>query len=483
MSTIDRRTFVRAGLALAGTGLLAACASNGTSAPLVLPTSPRIGEVDARRRATGQTRGYQLTARIGQVDLGGPQVSTWTYDGALPGKEIRVRAGDVIQAELTNRLPTDTTIHWHGLALRNDMDGAPPLTQNPVAADGSFTYRFVADTPGTYWLHPHSGTQLDRGLYAPVIVEDPNDPGEYDQDWTVVLDDWIDGTGTTPDDVLAGLRRGAGGMGSMHGMGGGTALGGDVRYPYYLINGRVPAAPVTFTARPRQRARIRFINAASDTAFRVALGSHRLRVTHTDGFAVQPVDTDTLLIGMGERYDVTVTLDDGVFPLVARAEGKNATALGLIRTGGGTPPPSSIRPTELDGELLHYDRLKPADEVRLPAEPPDVEYRLDLTGGMMSYDWGINGRPFDPTQRLLIREDQRVRITFRNRTMMWHPMHIHGHTFQLGTDGPRKDTVIVLPGQAVACDLAANNPGQWMIHCHNTYHHETGMATVLGYQI
>lgn len=483
MNAVDRRTFVRAGLALAGTGLLAACTSTGTGALLILPGDPRIGQVEARRRATGHTRDYRFTAQAAQVDLGGPQVNTWTYDGSLPGKEIRVRAGDVIQAELINRLPADTTIHWHGLALRNDMDGAAPLTQNPVAPGGSFTYRFIADTPGTYWLHPHAGTQLDRGLYAPVIVEDPNDPGGYDHDWTIVLDDWIDGTGTTPDEVLTRLRQGAGGMGSMHGMVGGTALGGDVRYPYYLINGRVPAAPVTFTARPRQRARIRFINAASDTAFRVALGSHRLRVTHADGFAVQPVDTDTLLIGMGERYDVTITLHDGIFPLVALAEGKNATALALVRTGGGIPPPSSIRPAELDGELLRYDRLMPVEEVLLPVKAPDVEYRLDLTGGMMSYDWGINGRPFDAAQRLVIREDQRVRITFGNRTMRWHPMHIHGHTFQLGGTGPRKDTVVVLPGRTVTCDLAADNPGQWMIHCHNTYHHETGMATILGYQV
>lgn len=482
MNTIDRRTFVRAGLALAGTGLIAACTPTGAGASLILPGAPRIGQVEARRRTTGHTRNHRFTAQATQADLGGPLVNTWTYDGSLPGKEIRVHAGDVIQAELTNRLPADTTIHWHGLALRNDMDGAPPLTQNPVVPGGSFTYRFIADTPGTHWLHPHTGTQLDRGLYAPVIVEDPADPGGYDHDWTVVLDDWIDGTGITPDEVLARLRQSTGGMGSMHGMGAGSALGGDVRYPYYLINGRVPAAPVTFTARPRQRARLRLINAASDTAFRVALGSHRLRVTHADGFPVRPVDTDTLIIGMGERYDITVTLDDGIFPLVAVAESKDATALALIRTGSGTPPPSSIRPAELDGEFLRYDRLKPIDEMLLPVKTPDVAHRLDLTGGMMSYDWGINGRPFDPAQSLLIREDQRVRITFGNRTMMWHPMHIHGHTFQLGGSGPRKDTVIVLPGRTVTCDLAADNPGQWMIHCHNTYHHETGMATILGYQ-
>ncbi|WP_340681404.1 multicopper oxidase family protein [Amycolatopsis coloradensis] len=482
MNAVDRRTFVRAGLALAGTGLLAACTPTGAGASLILPTDPRVGEVEALRRTTGHTRRYRFTAQAAQVDLGGPVVRTWAYDGSVPGKEIRVRAGDVVQAELSNLLPVDTTIHWHGPALRNDMDGVPSLTQEPVPPGGSFTYRFIANTPGTHWLHPHSGTQLDRGLYAAVIVEDPEDPGGYDHDWTVVLDDWIDDTGTTPDEVLGGLRRGDGGRGSMHGMGGGTALGGDVRYPYHLINGRVPAAPVVFTARPRQRARVRLVNAASDTAFRVALGSHRLRVTHSDGFAVQPVDTDALLIGMGERYDIVVTLEEGVFPLVALAEGKDATALAMVRTGEGTPPPSSIRPAELIGDLLRYDDLRPVGETPPLGVPPDVEHRLDLTGGMMSYDWGINGLPFDPVRRLPIREGQRVRITFRNRSMMWHPMHLHGHTFRLGGTGLRKDTVIVLPGRTVACDLTADNPGQWMIHCHNTYHHETGMATILGYR-
>lgn len=490
MNAISRRSVLRAGLVVAGAGVLSACTSGTTGANLVLPTDPRVADAEARRHATGQTHTIRLTAQTGPVDLGGPQVSTWTYDGVLPGKEIRVRAGDTLRAELTNRLPVDTTIHWHGIALRNDMDGGPGLTQTAIAPGSTFVYQFVADTSGTYWFHPHSGTQLDRGLYAPLIVEDPHEPGGYDQDWVVVLDDWIDGTGHTPDDVLATLRQGMGSMGAMmgstSGMGGTSPLlggdAGDLRYPHYVINGRVPTAPATLTARPRQRARIRLVNAGSDTAFRVALGGHRLQVTHTDGYPVQPVETDTLLIAMGERYDVVTTLGDGVFPLVALAEGKDATGLALVRTGTGTPPPATIRPAELDRDRLGYDRLTAARDGRLPTKAPDITHVLDLTGGMMSYDWGINGRPLDPGQRLLIQHGQRVRITFRNRTMMWHPMHIHGHTFQLGASGPRKDTVAVLPGQTLACDLDANNPGQWMIHCHNTYHAETGMATILGYQ-
>src|SRR5207247_1416523 len=404
-----------------------------------------------------------------------------------------------------------------------------------------FTYSFTVAEPGTYWYHPHVGVQLDRGLYGPLIVEDPAEPGGYDHDWTVVLDDWIDGTGYTPDQVLAALRSGMSGMsmaaaspspvGSMSGMPmpgdspslsmstpaaspspamssmGGMSSGptgpspvlsgarsallggdaGDVRYPGYLINGRVRTAPRSFAGRPGQRARIRFINAAADTAFRVALGGHQMTVTHTDGYPVTPVRAGALLIGMGERYDVQVTLAHGVFPLTALAEGKNATALALVRTGLGEKPPATARPAELGGVLASYAMLRPAASARLPARQPDVTHRLQLTGGMSRYDWGINGQSFDMSRpgalQFLMTQGQRVRVIFANATTMYHPMHIHGHTFQVGPDGPRKDTVIVRPGQKVACDFDAGNPGQWMAHCHNLYHApQGGMMAVLSYQ-
>jgi FtsP/CotA-like multicopper oxidase with cupredoxin domain len=458
---MNRRAF----LGTVPLGLLSACTSE--SRP-VQPTDPRVREVEAARHGSGRTHAVTLTATEGRIDLGGPVVSTWTYDGTLPGHEIRVRAGDLVEARLVNRLPADTSVHWHGLALRNDMDGVPGVTQPVITPGQTFTYRFIAAAPGTYWFHPHTGTQLDRGLYAPLIVEDPAEPGGYDAEWTVVLDDWLDGTGTTPDEVLAGLR-GRGG----HTMSGrdGRRLGGDVAYPHYLINGRVPAAPATFTAKPGQRVRIRFLNAGADTAFRVALGGHRLTVTHTDGWAVTPVDTDALLIGMGERYDVLATLGDGGFPLTAQAEGKSGSAFAVVRTATGDPP----RPAAATGSVIGYSDLHPTAAAMLPAKQPDVVHRLVLTGGMMGYSWGIDGKP-------QIREGQRVRVEFVNTTMMWHPMHVHGHTFQLGTTGPRKDTAIVLPGRTLAGDFDADNPGQWMIHCHNAYHAEAGMMTRLGYQ-
>jgi FtsP/CotA-like multicopper oxidase with cupredoxin domain len=485
-SGVTRRTVLRAGLAAAGGSLLAACTADQDASRFVAPDGDEVRAAEARRPA-GLVREFSLTPTASTVDLGGLTVATWSFDATIPGRPIRLKAGEILAATVHNGLPVDTSVHWHGLSLRNDADGVPGLTQAAIAPGASASYRFAVATPGTYWFHPHVGTQLDRGLYAPLIVEDPNEPLSYDDEWVVVLDDWLDGVTGTPDDVLAELRRGGGMMNrGGHAMTGASSslLGGnagDVRYPHFLLNGRLSTAPVTLAGRPGNRIRLRFINAGSDTAFRVALGGHRLQVTHTDGWPVRPVETDALLIGMGERYDAIVTLADGVFPLAAWAEGKAASAFAIVRTGVGAPPSQAVRPRELDGRILTYRQLQPADAVALPARDPDRTLRLNLTGGMMGYDWGFNGRGHDPGHFEAIRAGERVRLDLVNTTTMWHPVHLHGHTFAAGDTGLRKDTVIVLPGQTMPIAVDADNPGRWMLHCHNAYHAEAGMMTQLGY--
>ncbi|MFF6829140.1 multicopper oxidase domain-containing protein [Streptomyces longwoodensis] len=532
MNSINRRSVLLAGLGAVGAGALAACSDSGGSAPgLVSPSGSAVARVETKRAGTGREHKITLTAAPALLDLGGGvRARTWAFEGRTPGREVRLSAGDTLVAELSNQLPgkTTTSIHWHGITLRNDMDGVPPATQTAVRAGSSFTYRFIADAPGTYFFHPHVGVQLDRGLYAPLIVEDPREPLAYDDEWVVVLDDWVDGVTGTPDEVFAELRQGMGGMdmgggsGSgmeghdMHNMGdmgedaaspsssfspGGMSsrfmlmgaesdlLGGDagdVKYPHHLVNGRIPADPHVYTGKPGRRVRLRIINAGSDTAYRVALGGHRLTITHTDGYPVQHQQVDALLIGMGERYDVLVTLGDGVFPLVAAAEGKKAGGLALVRTGSGRAPSASVRPKELSRLIMTASQLRAADEVRLKSARTDVTHQIKLTGGMMHYNWAINGKPFDmadpDADPILMEEGQRVRLDFVNDTTMWHPMHLHGHTYQLGGLGPRKDTAIVLPKKKLSVFFDGDNPGQWMLHCHNAYHGEAGMMGIVAYQ-
>ncbi|GAA3771399.1 hypothetical protein GCM10022403_003400 [Streptomyces coacervatus] len=540
MNSMNRRSVLLAGLGVAGAGALAACSSSGSTPALVSPSGTAVAAADKKRTRSGRTHKVTLTAARATVELGaGITARTWAFSGRTPGQELRVTAGDTLAATLSNQLPdrATTSVHWHGIALRNDMDGVPPATQTAVRAGRNFTYRFTADTPGTYFFHPHIGVQLDRGLYAPLIVEDPKEPLSYDEEWVIVLDDWLDGVTGTPDEAFAELKQGMSGMNMGSGSGGGSSsddsgdmggmdmsggsmdgmsaspssspssssggmsmkfmltdsrsvlLGGDagdVKYPYHLVNGRVPADPEVFRSKPGKRVRLRLINAGSDTAYRVALGGHRLTITHTDGFPVRHQQVDAVLIGMGERYDVLVTLDDGVFPLVALAEGKNATGLALVRTGTGSAPAQAVRPKELNGMIMTASQLRAADDVRLTSRKADRVHRVELTGGMMTYNWAVNGKRFDmnhPTANpIKVEQGQRVRLDFVNSTTMWHPIHLHGHTYQLGGSGPRKDTAIVLPKKTLSVFFDADNPGQWMLHCHNAYHGEAGMMALVGYQ-
>jgi FtsP/CotA-like multicopper oxidase with cupredoxin domain len=510
-STLSRRSF------LAAAGLVAA----GSALEVYGPDQLQVfwppawtGEDASPPLAVANDGPVRLAAAPDVVDLGGRSAKTWTFNGSLPGPELRVRAGQLLRVDFENRLPAPTSIHWHGIAVRNDMDGVPGFTQRAIAPGARFLYEFNVPEPGTYFFHPHAGVQLDRGLYGVLIVEDPAEPGRYDREAVIVLDDWTDGIGETPDQILARLKTN--GMdhaempGMNHSMAGmdhdmagmdheaampdqakaSTPLGddtGDIRYPLYLVNGRQARAPATVAARPGDRVRLRIVNAAADTAFRLALGGHRLTVTHADGYPVQPVTGDALLLGMAERYDVIVQVRDGVFPLVAAAEGKAAQGLAVVRTSPGSAPRVTASPKELHRRLLTVDDLQAAADVDLGPAPPQRTHRLVLDGNMATYRWTINGHTMHGGAPLTVREGERVRLVFDNRSTMFHPMHLHGHTFQVRrtgerVPGPRKDTVIVRPAERVVVDFAAGNPGRWMLHCHNAYHAAGGMMTELVYE-
>ena len=467
-----------------------------------------------RHLPSAAVRNVTLTAAPATINLGDRVVHTWAFNGQVPGPAISVHVGDVVRARVINKLPEALTVHWHGIAIRNDMDGVADVTQKAIAPGASFVYQFTASTPGTYFYHPHTGTQLDRGLYGALIVTDATQPWQHGV--TLMLDDWIDGTGQTPDDVLAQLKAGGaqmptasgttmsgmpmsssgsgmGGMGGMS-MGGGSTtsastspLGADtadLTYPQYVINGRTATSPAIYDATPGEQLRLRLVNAGAATPFRVAYGGGRMTVIATDGYPVDPVTTDALIIGMGERYDVLVTVPrSGAFPLVAVAEGKGAQALAVLRAGHAALPMPDVHPAQLDGQLLTLADLHATAKVALRTGTPDRTYRVALTGAMMAFDWGIRA----PTQRgisLQVKTGQRIRLVLANQTRMWHPIHLHGHTFQVVTGngvGPRKDTVIMPAMGTVTVDLIADNPGQWVLHCHNIYHAEVGMMTTLSY--
>lgn len=381
------------------------------------------------------------------------------------------------------------------------MDGVPGLTAPSIAPGQHFAYDFVVPDAGTYWYHPHVGLQLDRGMYGPLIIEDPDERSSADVEHVLMIDDWLDGITGTPDSQYASLQSGA--MGGMTGMGGGGSSGmrgmgvsadkplggdgGDVTYPLHLFNGKPPADPAQLTARPGQRVRLRLINAGGDTAYRFAVQGHRLTVTHADGYPVQPVTVDTLILGMGERYDVQLTAASGAFAVVAVPESKAGPgAFAVLRTGPGRTPAAGRPLPESRGKLLTYADLRPEAGTELASSSKDRLVTVDLGFTSTGYQWLLNGKTGEKgVPPLDVSPGKTVKIRFANKTGMFHPMHIHGHTFAL-TDptgpGTRKDTVIVPPSASVTTVLKADNPGQWMYHCHNAYHAEAGMMGRLSYQ-
>lgn len=211
-----------------------------------------------------------------------------------------------------------------------------------------------------------------------------------------------------------------------------------------------------------------------------------MTVTHSDGLPVVPFDVDAFIIGMGERYDVTIDVQAGAWPIIALAEGKDSRAAAVLRTVDAATtatPDLEASIAELDGVWLRYSDLRAADSAALTL-PNDIRtHTVKLTGGMSRYDWGIDGRPYGEHVPIEVEPGEWLSLVIENTTTMWHPVHLHGHTPQLTglPRGPRKDTFNVLPGDSLQVTFPADNPGSWMLHCHNAYHLESGMATVLAY--
>jgi FtsP/CotA-like multicopper oxidase with cupredoxin domain len=451
---------------------------------------------------SGRVHDVALTARSADWDIGNAGAAhAWTYNGAVPGPELRVTAGDTLRVALKNELPEPTTIHWHGVPVPFAMDGVPELTQTPVAPGTTFIYEFPVTTPGTFWYHTHVGYQLDRGLYGALIVEPQRETLAYDQEYTLVFDDWLQDPDHPRDNPDASGMGGMGGMGGMNGMGGMMGRGRSPRrgahgepvrleplYDALIVNGRQSAPDLR--VRRGDRVRLRLVNAGSALPVAVWIAGHELQVTHADGQPVEPRSTRMLVLGMGERYDVLVTATHpGVWPLTAAAGGGGGQrATVLLRYDGVTSDAPEFVGAPPWREALRYVDLSPATP--LPAGAPDRKIDLELSGGMMDpARWTINGRQYPDTEPIEVRHGERVRLRLYNMSMMPHPMHLHGHFFQvMSFDGRRlgapilKDTITLGHMEAAELDVVADNPGsRWLLHCHNVYHMMGGMQTQLRY--
>ncbi|OQM75696.1 multicopper oxidase family protein [Manganibacter manganicus] len=452
-------------------------------------------------KAAARTREFRLRPGPGRAQIT-PEphgdTAVWCYDGSLPGPEIRVRQGGRLRIVVENALDEETTVHWHGVRVPNAMDGVPYLTQAPIAPGKSFTYEFDAVDAGTFWYHPHqrSFEQVGRGLYGPLIVDEA-DPVRVDRDLIWVLSDWrLTKTAEMRED-----------FGNRHDMMHNGRVGNTV-----TINGRVPDA---FPVRKGERIRLRLINAANARIFSLDFGSHEPVVIAMDGQPVEPHAPEGGLVVLGPAMRVDIVLD---------MTGDTRSRVSVIdRFYKGL----EYRLVDLSYEDEPLRETAPDWPVALPPNPlpePDLatasRHEVTFNGGMMGAMvmqemggsmgdmgkdsssmmgnmggmmhsggiWFINGiaaegHVMDPM--LTLARDKSHVIAMTNATAWHHPMHLHGHSFRVISRNGKptrhrewQDTVLMSPRERIEIVFVADNPGDWMFHCHILEHQAAGMMGV-----
>lgn len=409
-------------------------------------------------------------------------------DGA---RGIETTMGDRFRVRLVNRINKPTLIHWHGLTPPPHQDGVPIVSQPALPPGRIYEYDFPLTESGTYWMHSHEGLQEQSLLSAPLIVADPADASRDEQQIVAEIADF---SFREPEEIYAELRAAtpAPNMAPNAPM---KPDVNDVNYDAFLVNRRPIENPEVFRIERKARVRLRIINSGASTNFTVDLGSLRGRLFAVDGRPIMPVHGSRFPIAIANRCDISIeTPGPGVYPIFAIREADDVRAAFVLASRGATVPKYSAR-----GDFtapLYNNEL----ERQLIAENPLVQRAVDrrltmnLTGDMSRYSWSIdnivwtdvlarsNRYPFLPVKR-----GERVEITMVNKTMMSHPMHLHGHTFQIVAingrrlPGAMRDTILVTPKGSVTIAFDANNPGWWFYHCHNLYHLAAGMATSLKY--
>ena len=445
--------------------------------------------------ANPQTRDFRLSPAPGLARLvpePSQQTPVWCYDDRLPGPEIRIRQGDRLRVEVENGLDEETTVHWHGVRTPNAMDGVPHLTQTPIAPGEAFSYEFDAVDAGTFWYHPHqnSTVQVGRGLYGPLIIEEA-EPVRADRELTWMLDDWR----LTRDAAISDD------FGSRHDLMHNGRVGNTV-----TINGRVPESIAVHAG---ERVRLRLINAANARIFALDFA-----VIAVDGQPVTPhAPTDGLVtLGPAMRADLMldmkgqpgnrVTVVDRFYKGLEYRLVDLAYAETPLREGApGWPvelPANPLAEPELRGAIRHEVTFNGGMMGQMVMAEMGGSMGDGSSGGMMGNMmnmmrgdgiWFINGkaatgRVMDPL--LTLPRGRTCVLAMTNATAWHHPIHLHGHSFRVlsRNDQPTahrewQDTVLMAPREKVEIAFVADNPGDWMFHCHILEHQAAGMMGVI----
>lgn len=418
-----------------------------------------------------------LVARPGEAMITdkGPTKGVMTYGDAEIPPVLRMRRGEAFALRLDNRLDEPTTIHWHGLRIDNRMDGVPFLTQPYVYGGDGFDYAFTPPDAGTFWYHPHCNTltQIGRGLAGLVVVEDPADP-VFDAEIVLNLRDWrLGGDGQ----FIAQFKpRDAARAGTF-----GTVRTANWRQsPQYdapaggLVRLRLAATDVT---------RILALQMEGAEAAVIALDGNPA----TERFAL-----DHLMIGPGQRLDLVLRMPDteGAVAALKDLRGTKPATLATFRATGASLKRDARDLPPLTQNPLPEPDLSAAAEIPFVLSASAEERPKDGICGSLGYNfWAINKVPWaddtgDPTAPLAEMKAGRTYIfNVENPTPQVHPLHLHGLVFRPMNSNKQairphfSDTYLILPDEKVQLALVADNPGDWVFHCHIIEHQKTGMTS------
>lgn len=414
---------------------------------------------------------------------------TWGYRG---------QKGETFNVVVKNTLSIPTILHWHGLIVPNSQDGVPGITQPPIMPGKSYAYHFPLLQSGTYWLHSHYQGQIQQMLSAPLIIDDPK--AKKIPDTLLFLTDF---SFKSPEQIMAGLTSNAKNqkmsmqMGSsMQGMNMSSSqmnMGQDltdVDYDALLTNYRTLDNPDITRVTPGETLRLRIIDAGSGTNFFVHLGQLQGKLVAVDGEAIKPIKGKIFSLSIGQRLDILVTIpkQEGAYPIIAQGEGTTLQTGVILATAHAAIPKLSQQAKTRAGAITIDQELKSVAVHPLSKRPIDNKLYVVLTGNMTKYIWEINGKIWPNYVPLEVEHGQRVELIFQNNNGMAHPMHLHGHVFQITSinghpiQGALHDTILVPANGSVTAIFDANNPGNWLLHCHVLYHQMGGMMTLMNYQ-
>lgn len=435
---------------------------------------------------------------------------------------------DGFHVEVLNQLKVPTSIHWHGLVLPNLMDGVPFVTQDPIPPGKSFRYDFPLKQSGTYWMHSHYGLQEQVYNSAPLIIWTPEERAKADRQVVIMFSDF---SFTPAEQVLKGLKRGmqSTGMkegssekklktiasGKMSGNMGGSVPSEvvaqkwddqkqrlvrtiirapeaevDVKYDALIANRRTLDDPEIISVNAGESVLLRLIAASSNQNFYVDTGGLEAELLAVDGKALQPIKGNFFQLGVAQRLDLKVTIpkEVGAYPIVAQGEGTKLLC-GVVLTTKGASAPKLSRTASSSTAALDNTQEKKLRALK-PLSDRSIDRMLpaELGGNMASYVWTINNAAYPNKNSLDVQSGKRVGIAFTNSTNMGHPMHLHGHDFQVveidgeKVSGALRDTLTVPPRSKMTVAFDADNAGVWPMHCHLLYHLDTGMFTVVKYE-